>query len=113
MEVVTNGVSVRPGLECWRIALCHIEEAHGRRAFTGRQVGKVSRLRLAVRSGTDRHFDPREKVPQTPGGIPFGRMTDRAIRLLPHLIEAVYRARGVGIVGQVRAGELKRATRQC
>ena len=52
-------------------------------------------------------------LPLQPEGLSRRRALDAAVQLLPHLVEAMHRARRVGVVGERAAvGQLERSGRQ-
>ena len=113
MEVVAHREVVGEGLQVGRIALQHVVEAHGGRAFTGGGVVEAGRLRLAIGASADRGLQPRATSRSC---IRWDSLRVRtrglAVELLPHLVEAVDRAVVVGVVRVGGGGYLERAVGQ-
>src|SRR6266478_8472294 len=101
--VVAHRILIGELLEIGHVALQDVVKAHGGRAFarcfrSGRIIGaEVRRLRHAIHIGADGYFGPGEKIPEAAAGILMSRVTGVAVELLPHLVEAVDGAGGVGI----------------
>ena len=98
VHVVAHRVGVGEHLEERHVAVVHVEERH--------------RAADAVVGGRERDRDEREQVAQAAARVGRGRVGDRAIGLLPHLIEAVDRVAGVRVVRHGRPGQLERTVGQ-
>src|SRR4029077_2006399 len=61
---------------------------------------------------THRDRGPGEEVGEAPAGVAPRGVRGVAILLLPHLVEAMHGAGGVGVVGEVGTGELEGPGRQ-
>src|SRR5579883_1500003 len=103
MVVVADGVSVSQRFEVWHIPIIDVVEAHG----GGTLFIREGRKRLAIAAGSNTYLNPREKIVETATGIVCTSMVNVAINLLPHQIEAMHRASGIGIIGDTRS-ELER-----
>jgi len=110
--VVAHRVAVGERFQIGRVAGLDVEKRHRSRSF----ADPAGRLRCAVGAGGNGALDPREKIGAAAGRIGWGRSRRGAVELLPHLEQAVDRARGVGVVRQERRmlnlGELEGAGRQ-
>ena len=98
MEVVARGELVGQLLQEGRVAVVDVEEGH-----------RVANACVARREA-DVH--ERIEVAQATGGIGSGRVAHAAVRLLPHLVEAMARVPRVGVVRHRGAGELERPVGQ-
>ena len=98
--VVADRVFVGQLLEERRVLVLHVVERHRGAAALVRR-----------RAGIGGHHKGVEIV-EAAGRIVFGGVADAAVRLLPHLIEPMGGIPGVGIVGEVGTGQLKRPVRQ-
>src|SRR5271154_2611484 len=132
VEVIAHRVFICQQLEIRGIALLHVVETKGCRAFAGgiclRNVGQIvrgearggpvirsakRRLSRAVRAGSHGYFHPGEQLAVAAGGIFKARMLHAAVQLLVHLVEAMDGAGGVGVVGELAAVcQLERSGRQ-
>src|SRR6266851_229629 len=122
MVVVANGVIVGELREVGHVALQDVVEAHGCGAFTcgfrGRRIvgAEIGRLGQAVDVRTNGELGPDKEIGLAAGGIRFCGISDVAIGLLPHLIEAVNRAGCIGVpcegVLAFRIGKLEGAARK-
>jgi hypothetical protein len=63
-------------------------------------------------SSPDCYLDPGEQVSSAPTRVFACGLRGIAIKLLPHLREAVHRAGGVGVIGQRRRSQLERPRRK-
>jgi hypothetical protein len=115
MVVIAERVIVRELLGVGCIALKHVVEGHGSGSLARRSaVWHVVRaewrwLRLSVHIGPNRDFGPSKKVRQAAAGICWGGVGGAAVFLLPHLVEAMYRAVRIGVVREgSRIGDLER-----
>src|SRR5712664_509273 len=101
--VVAHRITIGEFLEIGHVTLQDVVEAHGGRAFTrcfrGRRIigAEVRRLRRAIYVGADGQFGPGEKISKAAAGIVVSRVSGVAIELLPHLVEAMDGAGGVGV----------------
>src|SRR4029077_9492843 len=109
VEVVGHGKVVGEELQVWSVTLKHVVKAHRGGAFFGGGVVEAGGLGEAVSSSTDCVLDPGEQVAPASAGIRACGIGRIAIKLLPHLVEAVDGAVVVGIVGVSRGGQLERA----
>ena len=119
VEVVAHRVLVRQAREIGRVTLLHVVEAERGRTFSRGHCAwcilgaEGLGLRSAVGTGADGHFDPGEQIAGAAGRIVPAGGALAAIQLLPHLVEAMHRARGVALVGErIAVGQLERAGRQ-
>ena len=111
MIVVAHRIGVGEVLEIRRVALLDVVEAHRGRAFAGRRVGEPA--------GCAAPLEPAPTVTSTQGKRSARQPEAFAVRgggvaieLLPHLEEAMHRARRIGVVGIFCVGQLKRTGRQ-
>ena len=79
------------------------------RKIVGRRSGVAAG---AIAAGADGDFNPRKQVVLAAARILFGDVASVAIRLLPHLVEAVHRAVGIIVVGERRRRKLESALGQ-
>src|SRR6266567_5851566 len=84
VEVVAHRKVIREILEVGRVALLHVIEAHGGRAFFGGGVIETRRLGKAVGPCADAGFDPGEQVGLASAGIRGSGGRRVAVKLLPH-----------------------------
>lgn len=112
MKIVAHGIVVGECLEVRHVALLDVVEAHRGRAFASRRIGEARRLRLAVLTDADRHFHPGKQIGKATPAISSGLRGGIAIELLEHLIEAVHRARRVGVIGECFRRDLERTGRK-
>ena len=109
VEVVTHRVRVRKLLEIRHIAALHVVEPKGRGAFTGglclgRILGtEIGRLWQAIGPRPHRDLDPGEQAAVAARRTLRGGVLQRAVQLLPHLVEAVDGTRSVGVVNKALA----------
>ncbi len=116
VEVVAHGVSIGEALQVRRVTLLHVVETECRgtlpRGFARRGVvgGEVSSLREAIGAGAYRGLNPgKQRLVAARGTFPSA-VLDAAVQLLPHLVEAMHRAGGIGVVNErIAVGELERA----
>jgi hypothetical protein len=99
MIVVADRVFVREFLEQRRVVGLHVVERHRGAAA------------LVFGAGIGRDHK-RKEVIEAADRVGRARIGDVAIRLLPRLVKPMRRVAGVGIVGQIRTGQLKRPVRQ-
>ena len=83
------------------ITLLNVVEAHGKCAFAGTEVVKSGGLRISVATGADGDFYPGKEILRASAGVPLGYIAAAAVVLLPHLVEAVDRVSGEGVIGDV------------
>ncbi len=112
VEVVAHRIVVGKIFEISRVALLYVVEGHGGRAFFGAHAVEAGGLGESVGAGADRDFEPGEQVAQASAGVLACSIRRAAIKLLPHLVEAVDRAIVVRIVRVCLGGELERARGQ-
>ena len=113
VEVVAHRILVREAREVGHVALLHVVEAERGGPFARRRIGERGRLRRTVGAGADRHFDPGEQVGVAARRVVAAGGRGVAVQLLPHLIEAMHRALGIGVIGHRRGvGELEGTGRQ-
>ncbi len=87
MVIVVQGVFAGELGQIGRVALGDVVEAHRDIAFLERV-----RRRIAVAAGGDGLLDPGEQVGLTAACIVPGHLAGVAVKLLPHLVEAMHRA---------------------
>ena len=119
VEVVAHRILVGQLLEVRHVAVLHVVKAQRGRALAGGySVGRilsaeVRRLRETVRARAHRHFHPGKQCASQPEGLLAEALAAIAIQLLPHLVEAVHRARRIGVIGEgIAVGQLERARRK-
>ena len=109
VEVVTHRVRVRELLEIRHIAALHVVEPKGGGAFAGglRLRGilgaEIGWLWQAVGARSHRDFNPGEQAAVAAGRTLRRGVLQRAVQLLPHLVEAVDGTRSVGVVNKALA----------
>ena len=106
VKVVAHGIVIGQVLEVRSIPVLDVIKAHGGRPFAGGcGVGRVLGAEVA---GCARPLVPAPTVVSTQGNSaashPEGLLAvawlTSAIQLLPHLVEAMHRAGGIGVVGE-------------
>src|SRR6266478_6732347 len=122
MVVVAHGVIVGELLEVGHVALQNVIEAHDCATLAGgfcsrRIVGaEVGRLGLAIHVRTYGNCSPGKKIGFAATRIRLCGISNIAVGLLPHLVEAVNRAGGVRIpcksVRALRISELEGSARK-
>ena len=115
MEIVAQRVVIGQALHVRSIAFEHVKELHGSGTFArANEVGRRKKIagRRAIAAGADGYFNPRKQVVLAAARIFSGRRREVAIRLLPHLVEAVHRAIGIIVVGERRRRKLESALGQ-
>ena len=105
--VVAHRVAVGELLQIGRVALLDVVEAHRGRAFAGRRMVNGG-LRRAVGARADRRLSTQgNRSDRQPQPLVAIGGCGVAVELLPHLEEAMHRARRIGVVGvSLRVREL-------